>query len=303
VSGPLIPYVEAPTIYLPFLDAANPPTVHPFGILVILGATAGALMSMDRCRQRGLDTEKMILFIACVLGFGFVIAHMVDAVFYQWDSVADNPLYLLSITSGLSSYGGFIGAAIGALVWRRHTKNSFVEFGDITTSTWPIAWLFGRTGCALVHDHVGALSNAWFAVRFPEHLLVDGFEGRYDLGLIELVFTVPLAIVVTWLWRSQPKRAPGFYMGVCLTAYAPVRFGLDFLRVSSDDPLFPGVTDPRYVGLTFAQWACFGALGVGVLMLSRSVGKPYKRTAPEDPEQKALRKELEKRRKRKKRKK
>ena len=35
--------------------------------------------------------------------------------------------------------------------------------------------------------------------------------------------------------------------------YAPVRFFLDFLR--------PEDTDPRYVGLTFAQWASFLAFG------------------------------------------
>ena len=35
--------------------------------------------------------------------------------------------------------------------------------------------------------------------------------------------------------------------------YAPVRFFLDFLR--------PEDTDPRYIGLTFAQWASFLAFG------------------------------------------
>ncbi len=50
--------------------------------------------------------------------------------------------------------------------------------------------------------------------------------------------------------------------------YAPVRFGLDFLR--------PEETDPRYGGLTFAQWASFLAFGAAVYVLIKVIrtGKP-----------------------------
>lgn len=296
VSGPLIPYVEAPVIYLSFLehvpvlgsyvDPADPPAIQPFGVLVMLGVIAGGMIAMDRCRQRGLDDEKMAQFIGYVVGFGFVISHVLDAFFYHPHKVMADPLYLLMIHQGLSSYGGFIGGVVGALVWQRRTGDDALEFIDIFASAFPVAWLFGRTGCAIVHDHPGALSNAWYAVRYPEHQLAEGFMGRIDLGLVELVLTIPLAIAMTWLWRRQPKRAAGFHLGVFLTAYGAVRFFLDFLRVEAGDPLFAGFTDPRYLGLTFAQWVCFVAVGFGIYLLSRSVGKPYRRRAPRMPKRK-----------------
>jgi hypothetical protein len=51
--------------------------------------------------------------------------------------------------------------------------------------------------------------------------------------------------------------------------YAPVRFMLDFLR-------FNPHADPRYVGLTFAQWVSMLAFGAAVLLLLRIAknGKP-----------------------------
>ena len=51
--------------------------------------------------------------------------------------------------------------------------------------------------------------------------------------------------------------------------YAPVRFLLDFLRFNPD-------FDPRYVGLTFAQWVSILAFGAAVALLIRVVtnGKP-----------------------------
>lgn len=293
MSGPLIPYVVAPEIPLSFaqhipligqwVDPSHPPSIKPFGALVALGVTAGIMVSMARCRQRGLDTNEMKDFIVYVVGIGFVVSHVLDAVFYHPATVLAEPLYLLKIWAGLSSYGGFIGAVVGAFVYRRVRGHGLLEFGDILASAFPIAWIFGRTGCAVVHDHPGALSNAWYAVQYPAHQLYVGYDGRIDLGLVEMVLTIPLALAVTWLWRRNPKRASGFFMGFTLTAYAPVRFFLDYLRVQPGDNIFPGATDPRYLGLTPAQWACFAALTAGVILLRRSVGKPYLRLAPAAP--------------------
>jgi phosphatidylglycerol:prolipoprotein diacylglycerol transferase len=287
LSEPLIPYIEAPEIDIPFLDYVpyfgqfvdpiDPPSIKPFGVLVALGVTAGVLIAMDRCRQREIDPNMMTDFITFVVGIGFVVSHVLDSIFYQWDSVVANPWFLLFIPGGLSSYGGFIGAIVGALIWRFVRKRSALELSDICASAFPVAWIFGRTGCAVVHDHPGMSSNAWYAVQFPAHRLQEGFAGRLDLGLIEMVLTIPLAIIVTWLWRRQPKRAAGFYMGLFAIAYAPVRFFLDFLRVQPDDPSFAHMSDTRYVGLTAAQWVCFAAVIGGWMLLQRSAGKPYVR--------------------------
>ena len=299
VAGPLIPYIVAPELpltfldYLPFIgdyiDPKHPPSIKPFGTLVALGVYVGSMVSMARARERKLDTQLMSDFIFWVVAAGFVISHMLDAVFYHPQRVMEDPLYLIRIWDGLSSYGGFIGAVIGALAWRFYRKQPILEYIDITVSAFPIAWVFGRTGCSVVHDHPGMSSNAWYAVKYPPRFLEAGFDGRLDLGLIEMVLTIPLAAACIWLWRRKPQRPIGFYIGVTLTAYAPVRFGLDYLRVKPDDAIFhSGTTDPRYMSLTPAQWACFLALGVGLYFLKRTWGEDYERTAalapPEVPE-------------------
>jgi phosphatidylglycerol:prolipoprotein diacylglycerol transferase len=53
-------------------------------------------------------------------------------------------------------------------------------------------------------------------------------------------------------------------IGLFATMYAPVRFGLDFLRAR--DVALP---DERYAGLTPAQWACIACLATGVWLLTR----------------------------------
>jgi phosphatidylglycerol:prolipoprotein diacylglycerol transferase len=143
-------------------------------------------------------------------------------------------------------------------------------------ATFPCTWVFARLGCALVHDHPGRLASAgcWLALAWPTdpgdgvvHALgplryVYGSTSRYDLGLIECVVTIPLAVGLAMTWRR--RMAQGFYTAVVCLTYAPVRFALDFLRVT-DLP----ESDRRYGGLTFAQWFCIGLFAVGVAVVAR----------------------------------
>jgi phosphatidylglycerol:prolipoprotein diacylglycerol transferase len=295
VSGPLIPFIEAPEIALGFLeyipilgsyiDSANPPSIKPFGTLVALGVYIGSMVSMHHAKQRKLDTALLSDFIFWIVAWGFVISHMLDAVFYHPDTVARDPLYLLKIWDGLSSYGGLIGGVIGAVAWKFYRKKNVLEFIDVCASAFPLAWVFGRTGCSVVHDHPGRITDAWWAVQYPGTICPEGFPadavcGRFDLGLTEMVLTIPLAAACLYLWRTKPFRAPGFYIGVGLTCYAPVRFGLDFLRVEHGERVFRGATDLRYLGLTWAQWVCFLALVVGIYFLKRTWNRAYVANGP-----------------------
>jgi phosphatidylglycerol:prolipoprotein diacylglycerol transferase len=287
--APLIPFIEVPELPLSFLkyiplvnqaiNPAHPPTIKPFGTLVAIGVYIGSIVAMSHARQRGLNEKKMSEFIFWTVGVGFIGGHVLDAIFYHPDRVMKDPLYLLMLWEGLSSYGGFIGALCGALAWRFSRKEPILGYIECVASAFPLAWVFGRAGCASVHDHPGRLSDAWFAVQWPHG---NSHIGRFDLGLIEMVLTIPMAVAFWILWKKRPLRPLGFYMGIMCAAYAPVRFVLDFLREGEHD-LFGG--DPRYAGLTPAQWACFGLLGVGIYFVrmwkeSLDAGEDEGATAP-----------------------
>lgn len=290
--GPQIPYITLPEIPLTFLtyvpivqdlfDPAHPPTIKPFGTLVALGVYIGSIIATRHAKERGLDLKKMGEYIFWVVGIGFIGGHVLDAVFYHPARVAKDPLYLFKLWDGLSSYGGFIGAMIGAFSWRLYRNERLLPYSECINSAFPLAWVFGRAGCASVHDHPGRLSDAWFAVRYP---LGEGYIGRFDLGLYELVLTIPLAVTFLILWRRKPFRPLGFYTGWMCVSYAPVRFFLDFLREQEGSGVLGG--DPRYGGLTPAQWASIGLLGLGIYFLriaSKNLPHPSPAVpAPEGP--------------------
>jgi phosphatidylglycerol:prolipoprotein diacylglycerol transferase len=131
-------------------------------------------------------------------------------------------------------------------------------------------------GCSVAHDHPGLPSDAWIAVQYA-----DG--GRFDLGLYEMILTIPLALCFMWLRRSA--RPWGFYTALMCVAYAPTRFSLDFLRArdAADDGHWLSAVDPRYATLTPAQWACFGLLLLGFGLLIRLFRAPPSPGPPEVP--------------------
>src|SRR5581483_5070790 len=113
------------------------------------------------------------------------------------------------------------------------------------------------------HDHPGAKTarSSLLAVAYgPGPLHSFGFfharfgdTPRYDLGLIEFLFTVVVALMFAATWN---KRLPlGSYVIALPALYAPVRFALDFLRLDDN-----AGGDLRYDTLTPTQYTCFGLL-------------------------------------------
>ena len=276
---PGIPYLELPE--LPLLPArtigdfpAETLTLKPFGTLVALAVYVGAWLAVREGRRRGHSERELMGFITWVVAGGFIGGHVLDAIFYYPADVLADPLSLLRLWEGLSSFGGFCGALLGAIGFRLRHRSSILPYAEVVASSFPAAWVFGRLGCTFAHDHPGIRSDAWFAVAYP-----DG--GRLDLGLFELLITIPLALYFLHC-RGRGARPLGFYTGVMCTYYAPLRFMLDFLRAGEADSAGPfgGAGDARYSALTPAQWACFPLLALGLYLSWRARNAPVPLVPP-----------------------
>ncbi|HMI85780.1 MAG TPA: prolipoprotein diacylglyceryl transferase family protein [Polyangiaceae bacterium] len=262
--APLIPYIDIHPLHIYGPGQLGPIglpeiSIKPFGTLVALGVYLGTELARRQGERFKLDGKSLSSFVVYVLVGGFIGGHVLDTIFYHPDQLVKSPESLFLIWAGQSSFGGFTGAVLGLLYWRYKFKKSPLVYADVVASVFPMAWVFGRTGCSIAHDHPGMLSDAWFAVQYPN-------GGRFDLGLYEMVLTIPLA--VTFLYLMRRPRPPGFFLGIMCIAYAPTRFALDFLRVQAGE--FGKEADPRYGGLTPAQWGCLIVLAAGLVLAYRA---------------------------------
>jgi phosphatidylglycerol:prolipoprotein diacylglycerol transferase len=234
--------------------------IHLFVILVIVAVVLGDRLTVREGRKRGLDERDVKYLNYWMVVGGFVIAHLVSVICYFPERIRENPWVLLYVWAGLSSFGGFLGAALMFWWMTRRIKMPRLLYADSVALGLAPAWVLGRLGCFTAHDHPGRPTEFFLAVRYP-----DG--PRHDLGLYEMLLTIVLTVV---LYRYAKRARPaGALIALACTLYAPMRFGLDFLRATDGEH-----PDPRYAGLTPAQWACLAFFALGLFMLSRLHKKP-----------------------------
>ncbi len=268
-----LPYFEPPT-----LDARVP--VHIFGVIVAIGVTIGAWVLRKYARRVGESDAEARRVTAWVAITGILSAHVLDVLFYQPGEALRHPVVLLEFWTSISSYGGFVGGALGFafIMWRRRLR--VARWADITIIGLLVAFSIGRAGCTVVHDHIGAETSSAIGIDYPREVLAaHGALGEmtstapvvraHNLGLEELLYLIPVNVLVLWLaFRRRRPLPPGALAVLVAGLYAPVRFGLEHWRLAS--------SDPPYAGLTFAQWC---SLAVFVLALALGARFAFQRRA------------------------
>lgn len=253
----MIPYFTNPLEHVlpaPFNDS--------WGVLVCVGFIVGLEIARARAIRIGLDVRDVIDGIMAIVGGGFVVGHLVHVLAYHPEQLEEKgPIVLVQVWAGLSSFGGFVGAIVGGLVFYKLLRpRPWLLHSEAILYGFPVGWLFGRLGCFSAHDHIGRRTDFFLAVDFPG-------GARHDLGLYEAILAAFIAIVFAVAGRKP--RHVGFFVATWCFLYAPARFGFDFLRNTD-----LGSADVRWASLTPAQWGCLLMLGAGVWAWRWSLGQP-----------------------------
>lgn len=259
----MLPYFSPPDWKL------GPLPIHGFGILVAIGCLLGARLVEKRAAKVGLEMATTSSLITWVLVGGFAGAHWFELIAYTPEKIAEDPIILLKFWSGISSYGGFMGALVAMFIYMRGrgTKTGILPYADALALGLSVGWVFGRAGCTVAHDHIGRVTTFFLAFRYPAGNAQHIPAGiRHNLGFYEFLYAIALASFLHWLARKP--RPSGLIVGILATAYAPVRYFLDRLRATDID-----APDARYFGLTPAMWLSIATLLVGLALIRHALQK------------------------------
>ncbi|MBU1244680.1 prolipoprotein diacylglyceryl transferase [Myxococcota bacterium] len=238
-------------------------TVHPFGILVAAAIFTAMYFVQQRGERLGLNPVTVSELVTVTVIMIFVGSHLFEILAYQPERIREDPWVLLRVWDGIASFGGLLGLLATAVYFSVRGKLSFLTSTDVLLWGGVHAWIFGRLGCSVAHDHPGLFTDSWFSVRWPinhpdQVLNVHGLAGRYDLGLFEFLYTF-IMLGILYFTHRRWRWKPGFTTAIVFVSYAPVRFYMDFLRA----------VDRRYLYLTPAQYGSLAMFSAGLFLLWR----------------------------------
>ena len=200
-------------------------TINIWGIFVSLGFVAGIALALDFGKRKGISARHIwnIALIAVVCGiFGSRLLYVLE----NWREFYGSFFLIFDLMNkpGLSFFGGFILSAAGIYFYARFYRLLTLQTFDLLIVPLLAGMSIGRAGCFMAHDHLPAGKSVWLDPAL--FLMLTNFV----LFLIFLIF------------RDKIKKQ-GILAILFLTCISLSRLIWDYLRA-----------DPRYWGMTVAQW-------------------------------------------------
>ncbi|MFU8814209.1 MAG: prolipoprotein diacylglyceryl transferase [Pseudomonadales bacterium] len=181
-------------------------------------------------------------------------------VFYGFEQLLRDPLFILRVwEGGMSFHGGLIGAIVGLWWFGRKTGRHFLAVADFAAPLVPLGLGLGRLGNFANTELPGRATDSVFGLIYPcaapairqiNPLCVGQWESfaRHPSSLYQAFSEGLLLFVVVWLFSAHP-RPLGMVSGVFLSSYGAARFVTEFFRVPD-----------AHLGFVALDWMTMGQL-------------------------------------------
>jgi phosphatidylglycerol:prolipoprotein diacylglycerol transferase len=220
-----------------------------------------------RARSRLSMTRSEVYALTLCIASGVLIGgRAVEVSFDEWPFYRDHlwliPAYWLG---GMATHGLLIGAAAGAALYTLIYKQPFLELADELVIPGAFLMGIGRIGNFIDGQIVGAVTDVWWGVQFPDAVGVRHPVVLYD-GLKNLLLIPYLS------WVRRTNHTPGATAAHFVFWYASTRIVIDLFRDYPTHRLALGTGQTLNIVMTL----------LGVVLLVRSRLRRLGRLAPRE---------------------
>ena len=222
----------------------GPLFIRFYGIILMLGAVAGAWLATREAKRRGHKQEIVWDLLTYLLIGGILGARLwhiltpppSSGITASW--YLTHPLDALAIwKGGLGIPGAIIGGVIVLFFYARNHKLNFAESTDIAAPGLALGQAIGRWGNFFNQELYGAPTNLpWKIFIDPAHRLTGYADVEYyhPLFLYEAIWNLGNMFLLLWISRRYADRLKnGDIFLLYLVIYPIGRFLLDFLRLDA----------------------------------------------------------------------
>ncbi len=229
-----------------------------YGICYLSGIILSFLVAMLICTKKGLPRYEVLYSgIFAVVG-GLVGAKLLYVLISLKDIISGELSLLSVIYGGFVFYGGFIGGALGLLIYVKAFKLKLTDFTDVYAVAIPLGHALGRIGCLFGGCCYGMPYDGPFAVTYTENTLSNAPKNIPLLPIqgIEAALLIVLFIILLIIYFSAKGKNTAlitYFFG-----YSIIRFTLEYFR-------YDAARGKLWIFST-SQWISIGLFLVGILI-------------------------------------
>ncbi len=225
----------------------GPLAINLYGIIIMFGALAGALLASRDAKRRGLNSDLVWDGLIWVLIGGILGARLwhiltpppsmvergITTAYYL-----SHPLEVIAVwKGGLGIPGAVIGGVIALYLFTKRRGVNFITWLDVGAPALALGQAIGRWGNFVNQELYGAPTDLPWRIFIDLQNRLPEFKDQayyHPLFLYESLWNLSNALLLIWLGRRFDKKLlPGDLFLTYLVVYPTGRFLLEFLRLDS----------------------------------------------------------------------
>jgi len=200
--------------------------VRWYGLMYVIGFLLGWWLARIRANKswsviKPSQVDDLIFYAMLGVIIGGRLGY---SVFYGWQQLTSDPLYIFKITEGgMSFHGGLAGVMIALWLFSRRIERKFWDVGDFIAPLVPLGLGFGRIGNFINGELWGKPTTV------PWSFNINGV-GLHPSQLYEALLEGFVLFAILWLYSAK-QRPYMAVSGMFLLFYGVFRASVEFYRV------------------------------------------------------------------------